>query len=62
MGGAAGTTPNAIHVLVTLRGVLRKVDASAEHATDVGMALIEPFVDDGVYERGSCLRWQTSQG
>lgn len=51
-------TPSAssytIHILVTLRGVLGEVDPGPEHATDVGVSLVEAFVDDGIYEWRTC--------
>lgn len=47
-------TPSAtsytIHILVTLGGVLGEVDPSPEHASYVGVSLVETFVDDGVDE------------
>ena len=51
MRGTARASPDAVDVLVTLGGVLRKVDARSEHASDVGGALVKAFVDDGVDER-----------
>lgn len=44
-------SPYTVHILVTLGGVLGKVDPGPEHASDVGVSLVEAFVDDGVYER-----------
>lgn len=42
---------DSVHVLVTLGRVLSEVDPGSEHASDVGVSLVEAFVDDGVYER-----------
>lgn len=50
MGGAAGAATDAVHVLVAFGGVLGKIDASAEHAADVGVALVEALMNDGVDE------------
>lgn len=44
----------SVHVLVTLGGVLGEVNPGPEHASDVGVSLVEAFVDDGVYERRTC--------
>ena len=56
VGGAAGASPDAVHVLVALGRVLGKVDAGAEHAPDVGVPLVEALVDDGVDERRACRK------
>lgn len=50
VGGTSSASTNPVHVLVAFRRVLSKVDASTEHATNVGVALVETFVDDGVDE------------
>ena len=50
VSGAASASPDAIHILVTLGGVLGKVDACSKHPSDVGMALIKSFMDDGIDE------------
>lgn len=50
MGGASGAAADAVHVLVALGRVLGEVDAGAEHAADVGVALVKALVDDGVDE------------
>ena len=51
MQGAARPSTNTVHVLVALGRVLGEVDPGAEHASYVGMALVEALVDDGVDER-----------
>ena len=53
MGGASGASSNPVHVLVALGGVLGKVDPRPEHAPDVGVALVEALMDDGVDEGGA---------
>lgn len=50
MGGAASAPTDAVHVLVAFGRVLSKIDASAKHAADVGVALVEAFMNDGVDE------------
>ena len=50
MSGTSRSSSNPIHVLVAFGGVLRKVDARAEHAADVGVALVEALVDDCIDE------------
>lgn len=47
---ATSTTPDAINILITLRGVLCKVDACTEHAPNVRMPLIKALVDDGIHK------------
>lgn len=54
MNGTPSASSYTIHILVTLRGVLGEVDPSSEHASDVGVSLVEAFVDDGVYEWRTC--------
>lgn len=58
VSGASGAAPDAIHILVTLRGVLSKVDPCSKHPSDVCMPLIKAFVDDGIYERRT---WRTKK-
>ena len=53
MLGAPGPTPDAVDVLVALRGVFGKVNARAEHAAYVGVPLIEALLHDGVDEGGT---------
>lgn len=53
VSGAASAATDAVDVLVTLRGVLCKINASSKHATNICMTLIESFMDDGIYERRS---------
>lgn len=53
VGRTARTPTNAINVLITLGRVLGEVDASAEHASNVGVAFVEAFLHDGVDERRS---------
>lgn len=43
-------TSHSIHVLITFRAVLSKVNASTEHASDVSVTLIETLLHDCVYE------------
>lgn len=43
-----------VHVLVAFGRVLSEVDAGAKHASDVGVTLVEAFVDDGVDEGRAC--------
>lgn len=50
VGGTSCAATDPIHVLIALGGVLSKVDAGAKHATDVGVALVEALMDDGVDE------------
>lgn len=50
VGGAAGASTDPVHVLVAFGRVLSKVDPSTEHAADVGVALVEAFMNDGVDE------------
>lgn len=50
MGGTACASTNPIHVLVAFRRVLSKIDASAKHASNVGVTLVKALVDDGVDE------------
>lgn len=50
MGGTTRASAYPVNVLVAFGGVLCEVDAGAEHAPDVGVALVEAFVDDGVDE------------
>lgn len=50
---AARASADAIHILITLGGVLSKVDPCPEHPPDVGVALVEAFVDDSVDEGGT---------
>lgn len=50
---AAGSSTDAVNVLVAFGGVLRKVDPSAKHSTDVSMSFVKAFVDDGIYKRRS---------
>ena len=45
---AAGTSPYAVHVLIGFTGVFGEIDASPEHASDIGVALVEPFLGDGL--------------
>ena len=54
MQGAAGPSSDTIYILVALGRVLGKVDPGAEHAPDVGVALVKALVDDGVDERRTC--------
>lgn len=54
MRRAAGASADAVHVLIALRGVFREVDPGSKHPSDVGVALVEAFVDDGVDERRTC--------
>ena len=54
MQGAARPSSDAVHVLVALGRVLGKVDPCAEHAPDVGVALVKALVDYGVDERRTC--------
>lgn len=42
---------DAVHVLVALRAVLRKVDARPEHAANVGVPLVEALLHDRIDER-----------
>ena len=42
-----------VYVLVALGKVLGKVDACAEHASDVGVPLVEALLHDGVDKGGS---------
>lgn len=51
---AAGPASDPVHVLVALGRVLSKVNPGAEHPANVGVALVEAFVDDGVDERRAC--------
>lgn len=51
---AACTASYPVDVLVTLRRVLSKVDACAEHAAFVSMPLIKTLVEDGVDKRRTC--------
>lgn len=50
MCGAARASTDTVHVLVAFGRVLSKVDAGTKHAADVGVALVEAFVNDGVDE------------
>jgi len=60
--GAARPAPDAVHVLVALGRVLGKVDPGAEHASDVGVALVKALVDDGVDERRTWGTGNRAQG
>lgn len=48
---AAGSSADAVNVLVTLRRVFGKVNPGSEHPADVGVPLVKAFMDDGVYKR-----------
>ena len=61
MGGAAGAAADPVHVLVAFGRVLSKVDPGAEHAADVGVTLVEAFMNDGVDE-GRTWREGTPSG
>lgn len=50
MRRTSNSTANPIHVLIGLRAMLGKVDARAEHTTDVGMTLVESLLHDGIDE------------
>lgn len=58
VSGASGAAPDAINILVTLRGVLSKVDPCSKHSSDVRMPLVKAFVDNGIYERRT---WRTKK-
>lgn len=49
----SGSAADSVDVLVALGGVLGEVDAGPEHAANVGVSLVEAFLDDRVYERRS---------
>ena len=51
---AASAPSNPPHILVALGGVLGKVYPCTKHATDVGVALVKPIVDDVVDEWRAC--------
>lgn len=51
---ASSASSYSIHILVTLGGILSKVDPSSKHSSNVGVPLIEAFVDDGVYKWRTC--------
>lgn len=46
-------TTYSITVLVALRTMLRKIDASAKHSTNVGVSLIETLLHDRIYKRAA---------
>ena len=50
VSGAACAPSYPVHILVTLGGVLCKIDARSEHASDVGMPLVKALMDDSVDE------------
>lgn len=50
MRGTADATADAVHVLIAFRTVFGKVDASTEHAADVRMPFVEPFLHDCIDE------------
>ena len=50
MGGTSCASTNPVHVLVAFGGVLCKIDPGAEHAADVGVALVKALMNDGVDE------------
>lgn len=50
VSGAARAPSYTVHVLVALGGVLCKIDAHSEHASDVGMPLVKSLMDDSVDE------------
>ena len=50
---AACASTDSVDVLIALWGVLCEVDPCSKHSSYVGMALIKPFVDDGVDEWGT---------
>ena len=54
MLAAASTTSDTPHILVTFGGVLSEVDPCTEHATYVGMALIESIMNDVMDKRRTC--------
>jgi hypothetical protein len=54
MQGAARSSSDTVHILVALGRVLCEVDPGAEHAPDVGVALVKALVDDGVDKRRTC--------
>merc|ERR1719419_1276778 len=51
MKGAPSTAPDPVNILVGFGRVFSEVDACPKHAADVGMSLIEPFVDNRIDER-----------
>lgn len=52
--GTSRASADPVHVLIAFGGVLSEVDAGAEHAANVGVALIKALVDDGVDEGRTC--------
>lgn len=50
MRRASRAAADTVDILIALGGVFCKVDPCSKHPSDVGMALIEAFVDDGVNE------------
>ena len=50
VGGTSCASTNPVHVLVAFGGVLCKIDPGAEHAADVGVALVKALMNDGVDE------------
>ncbi|TNN86297.1 hypothetical protein EYF80_003382 [Liparis tanakae] len=53
VGGTSRASTNPVHVLVAFGRVLGEIDPGAKHAADVGVALVEALVDDGVDEGGT---------
>lgn len=53
MSGATHATADSVHVLITLRAVLCKVDSSPKHSTNVRMSFVESLLNNGVDERTS---------
>lgn len=45
------STADSIHILIALRTVFRKVNASSEHSTNVRVSFVESFLDDRIDER-----------
>lgn len=50
MRWTSDASANAVYVLIALRTMFSKVDAGTEHAADVRMPLVEPFLHDGIDE------------
>lgn len=51
MRGATNAAANTINILITLRAMLGKVDARAEHASNIGVTLVESSLHNRIDER-----------
>jgi len=58
MRRTTGSTTDSVHILITLGRIFSKVNSCAKHSSDVCVAFIKSFLNDGVNE-GRAVKKQT---